>query len=360
MPPEVFPLLAALLISLAVVLAATPWTIRLAGRTGFYDVPSGYKAHARATPYLGGLAVLAGVLAVVPLLGAELSRLVPVLAGLVGLWLIGTLDDRLALGAGLRVAAEVGTALLLYTAGFGWSVFGSPTADLALTVVWVVGVINAYNLMDNMDGATSSVAAASALATAVLALTLGEPALALLAVALCGACLGFLRYNLAHPARIFLGDGGSMPIGFLVAALTMALPLGAELGAQHVLAAALVAGMAVLDTTLVVVSRRRAGVSFLQGGQDHLTYRLRSRLGTPRRVAAALGLAQAALGGAALVVLGLGPNAVAVAWALGLAAVASVVILLETPAWAPVRRTYPEHGGNRASSTSQLLPIEGS
>lgn len=360
MPPEGLRLLAALMIPLAVVLAATPGTIRLAGRTGFYDVPSGYKAHARATPYLGGLAVVGGVLAAVPLLGAELWRLTPIVAGLVGLWAVGTLDDRLALGARGRVAAEAGAGLLLYAAGLGWSPFGSPAADLALTVVWVVGIVNAYNLMDNMDGAASSVAAASALGTAVLALAFGEPALAVVALALCGACIGFLRFNLARPARIFLGDGGSMPIGFLVAALTMALPLGGGLGAQHLLAAALVAGMAVLDTTLVVVSRRRAGVSFLQGGQDHLTYRLRSRLRTPRRVAATLGLAQCGLGGAALVVSGLGAGATAVAWALALVAAASAVALLETPAWSPVLRSGAEHRGGRGSSTTQLLPIEGS
>jgi UDP-GlcNAc:undecaprenyl-phosphate GlcNAc-1-phosphate transferase len=322
---------------------------------GFYDIPSGYKAHARATPYLGGLTVLAGVLASVPLLGADLWRIGAILVGLVGLWLMGTLDDRFALSAPPRVAAEALAALLLYAAGLGWSVFGSPTADLALTVLWVVGLVNAYNLMDNMDGATSSVGAASALGIAALALALGDLALAVLALALCGACFGFLRYNLARPARIFLGDGGSMSIGFLLAALAMSLPLGVELGAQHVLASVLVAGLATLDTTLVVVSRRRAGVSFLQGGQDHLTHRLRSRLGTPRRVAATLALAQASAGATALVVIELDAGAVVVAWGLALAAAAFAIVLLESPAWAPLRRP-----AGQTSSTVQLVPIEAS
>ena len=88
----------------------------------------------------------------------------------------------------------------------------------------------------------------------------GDIALAILVFGLAGACVGFLPYNLASPARIFLGDGGSLPIGFVVAASIMALPLGAEMGLEHLLVGVLLAGLPVLDTALVSVSRRRAGL----------------------------------------------------------------------------------------------------
>ena len=139
----------------------------------------------------------------------------------------------------------------------------------------------------------------------------GDIALAILVFGLAGACLGFLPYNLASPARIFLGDGGSLPIGFVVAASIMALPLGAELGLEHLLVGVLLAGLPVLDTALVSVSRRRAGLSLLQGGRDHLTHRLvraarqrphrradaGSRPGVPRRRRHRRGRARTRLGG---------------------------------------------------------------
>jgi len=160
---------------------------------------------------------------------------------------------------------------------------------------------------------------------------------AVLAVALAGACLGFLRYNLAAPARIFLGDGGSMPIGFLVAGLIMALPLGEQAGAHRLVAAVLLAGLPILDTTLVMISRQRAGVSFLQGGRDHLSHRLRSRLPSARAVALVLAAGQLVLCLLALGVAGLGDASIVLAWTILLSTAAAAVALLESTAWAPVR-----------------------
>jgi hypothetical protein len=112
------------------------------------------------------------------------------------------------------------------------------------------------------------------------ALVNDDAALAALSFGLVGACLGFLRSNLAQPARIFLGDGGSMSVGFVVAAMAIAAPRVADLGSEWVLIAALLTGLVILDTTLVVISRRRRGVQLLTGGRDHLTHRL---LGSPGR-----------------------------------------------------------------------------
>ncbi len=145
--------------------------------------------------------------------------------------------------------------------------------------------MNAFNLMDNLDGATGTVTAVAASGIGALAATGSAWALGAMALALAGACAGFLPYNLAKPARIFLGDGGSMPIGLIISALIMAMTPVGELGEVMVPIAVVLVGLPALDTALVIVSRRRRGVSVFSGGRDHLTHRLLAKLGTPRRVA---------------------------------------------------------------------------
>jgi UDP-GlcNAc:undecaprenyl-phosphate GlcNAc-1-phosphate transferase len=123
----------------------------------------------------------------------------------------------------------------------------------------------------------------------------GDVALAVIVLAVAGACAGFLPYNLSSPSRIFLGDGGSMPVGFIVAGAVMAAPGHSELGFAALLALAPIVALPILDTTLVVISRRRGGRPILSGGRDHLTHRLRAVLGSPRLVALTLATAQAGL-----------------------------------------------------------------
>ncbi|HEV2777073.1 MAG TPA: MraY family glycosyltransferase, partial [Solirubrobacteraceae bacterium] len=257
-----------------VALAGVPVAARVARRTGFLDRPSGYKQHGSPTPYLGGAAVMLAFLVVVFAFGNGTGRFLAIVLGATGLWVVGTIDDRVNLGAVPRIAATVAAAVVLWAADLGWTVFAAPGMDLALTVVWVLGLVNAFNLMDNLDGATASVAGAACIGIGTFALVDQDVALAAAAFGLVGACLGFLRFNLARPARIFLGDGGSMSIGFSVAALAIAAPPVADLHASAVLAAALLVGLVILDTTLVVISRRRRGVSLMTGGRDHLTHRL--------------------------------------------------------------------------------------
>jgi UDP-GlcNAc:undecaprenyl-phosphate GlcNAc-1-phosphate transferase len=341
-------------LSLVVVLAVTPLAIRIADRTGFHDQPLGYKGHSKPTPYLGGAAVFSGYLLGALLSGAAGSRLVWILVFAIFLWAVGTIDDRVTVTPLLRVIAETAAAAVLFAAGLGWSITGNDVADLAITVLWVVALSNAFNLMDNMDGAACTVALFSSLGTAVIALVLGDEMLAGLALALSGACLGFLRYNLAGPARIFLGDGGSMPIGFVVAATIMALPLHHDQAGWQALAiGVLLAGLPLLDTSLVILSRRRAGVSVLQGGRDHLTHRLRRRLPSARTVALALGGGQAALCAGALWLSQHSETSTTVAWGLLLLAGAAAVTLMETQAWAPAR---PPLEPAESAGTPEQLP----
>lgn len=334
MPAALRPELAFLL-ALGASLLLTPAAIALARRSGFYDHPVGYKGHLRPTPYLGGTAVVAAMLLAAALCGRAAAAFWPIAAIALVLWAMGTVDDRYALGPLTRLAIEAAAGAALFAAGIGWSVFSSEALNLALSVLFVVGVVNAYNLMDNMDGAAGAVALVSGLGVGLLAALEGNPALAAIALALAGACAGFLRFNLASPARIFLGDGGSVPLGFVLAATIMAMPDAWHLSWAMIPVAVVLVGLPALDTALVIVSRRRRGAPLFLGGRDHLTHRLRARLGSARRVALALAAGQAFLCAAGILLYELGwPLAMTGSLTLILAGVA-VVAVLESPEWAP-------------------------
>jgi UDP-GlcNAc:undecaprenyl-phosphate GlcNAc-1-phosphate transferase len=292
--PDELRLILAFAAAAGLVQLSAPLAIRLALATGFLDHPVGYKKHGRATPYLGGLGVMAAALPVALLVGGG-SEVLVIAACAAGLCVVGTIDDRAHLGPAIRVLAEFTAALALWQADLGWLLFDESGLNLALTALWVIGLVNAFNLMDNLDGATGSVGGVSAAGVAVLAASQGEIAIAAMAFALAGACTSFLRFNLGRPSRVFLGDGGSMPLGFIVAAGVTAIPATEGFGTAAVFAVAPLVGLVVLDTTLVVISRVRRGVGVFTGGRDHLTHRLLDLVGTPQRVALVLAVAQAAL-----------------------------------------------------------------
>jgi UDP-N-acetylmuramyl pentapeptide phosphotransferase/UDP-N-acetylglucosamine-1-phosphate transferase len=329
LPPEVR-LAVGLAVALAVVYSATPLAIRLADRLQFYDRPIGYKGHGRPTPYLGGAAVMAGfLLALLAVSTDARGRTLPLLGGMFVLWFVGTVDDRRTVRPSARVAVEVLLAWMLWATGLGWDLGAGAGVDLALTVLWVLAVVNAFNLFDNMDGAASTMALVVSAGVTVMGLVQNDTWLAITAAALCGACLGFLPHNLASPARIFLGDGGSMPIGFGVAALVMVGSAEAVPAWQALIVGLLLVGVPALDTCLVMVSRRRRGISILTGGRDHLTHRTQRRLRTARAVAMALGAGQALVSALALFAVNGGVAAVVLVVVLYLVVAATAIALLE-------------------------------
>ncbi|MHB1570014.1 MAG: glycosyltransferase family 4 protein [Solirubrobacteraceae bacterium] len=316
-------------------LAATPVAIAVANRTDFLDHPREYRQHAAPTPLLGGAAVLLAVMAGAAAVGDWWHGLGVLLACALAMWAIGTADDRVAVAPRWRLLAASAAAAALYASGHGWDTAAGGVANFLLTLVWVVGLVNAFNLMDNIDGACCTVAAASATGIAVLAGIHGDTHRLGLACALATACAGFLLWNLSRPSRIFLGDGGSMSIGFLVAALAMATARHAQAGNAGILVGALLAGLPILDVGLVSLSRTRRGVPLVTGGRDHLTHRLLLMVRTPRRVAAFLAATQALLCAFAVAGSNLGTDGVA---GFGLAAfVAGVIsiLVLDTERWRP-------------------------
>jgi UDP-GlcNAc:undecaprenyl-phosphate GlcNAc-1-phosphate transferase len=294
--------LAALAAATFVAWLFTPVAITIASRLGFFDVPAGYKGHKHATPYLGGVAIFAAILVAVGSLGGALKDQWWLLgfAGL--LCALGTLDDRINVPVGIRVLVEVGIGVAIWALGDGWKITGYDAFNLVVTVLWIVGLVNAFNLMDNMDGAGATAAGVSAAGAGGLALLFGNPELAPVCFAVTGACLGFLPYNLARPARIFMGDGGSLPVGLLVAGLTISAVHSSygRLGPTGVIVGGLLVGIVILDTSLVTFSRARGHRPLFSGGRDHLTHRVVRKLGSSRTVAAMLAVSQVAACGVAI------------------------------------------------------------
>lgn len=326
--------IAAFAVGAAAAFVFTPIVIAFARRAKVYDHPGGYHQHARPTPLLGGAALLAATVIAAAVVGISNLLVVP-LIGAGAMLLIGTRDDILPVAPKWRVLAAGSGAVALIVAGQAWNTAAGGVIDATLTLVWVVGLVNSLNLMDNLDGACSTVGCVAAAGIGVLAAIKGQVAIAALALALSGACAGFLPWNLGGPARIFLGDGGSMPLGFLLAALAMAVARHSQAGKAGILVGALLVGLPILDTALVSFSRLRRGVTLMTGGRDHLSHRILIRFQSPRRVAAALGVAQAVLCGFAIAGYELGPMA-----AVGFAFVAFIfgviaILVLETPRWRP-------------------------
>ncbi|MGI9120309.1 MAG: MraY family glycosyltransferase [Acidimicrobiales bacterium] len=249
-------------------------------------------------------------------------------AGLLGS--IGLLDDHRSLHARTRLCAQGAAALVVLAVGIRAQVTGVVAVDAVLTVVWIVGITNAVNFLDNMDGLAAGISAAAGSATFILAAASGQGEVARLAGALTGACLGFLVYN-RRPASIFMGDAGSLFLGFILAVAVMTVDPALMPPSSFVVPLLLLA-LPVLDTSTVVVSRLRRGRPVGEAGKDHLSHRLVAQGLSPGVAATALVGAELILALLAVLVgRGLVPLPV-VAVAAGLV----VLIVLFSTASAPV------------------------
>ncbi|WP_168220966.1 MraY family glycosyltransferase [Actinomadura sp. WMMA1423] len=266
---------------------------RLALSRGLTDRPSARKAHERPTPYLGGVAIAAGT-CVATTAAAPSDAALPVLAGwAVLVALLGLADDLRPLSPSSRLLVEGLAAAGVVASGGGTGLPGA-VPDTVVTVLWIVLVTNAFNLLDNMDGVTAGVGAATAAILAAAAAFAGQAGIAVFLAALGASCAAFLAHNWP-PARMFMGDAGSLFIGFSLASATVLID-APRAPLDRITGMVLVTFVATVDTALVMVSRRRAGRSCLTGGTDHVAHRLR-RLGLrPRQVASVLPAAAAAAG----------------------------------------------------------------
>lgn len=304
---ELFPLMLA---GVLCALGLGPVVVQAAARLNLVDIPGSapHKRHARVTPLAGGpiLAVSVGLTYAVLQPHADLLVQGILLGGLAML-LWGMLDDRFGLRPRVKILGQLAAVGIALGYGIQVHITQQPWVDLALTVLWIVGLINAFNFVDSMDGLALGLASISLAFFMLATLDADQPELASLAAAILGCTLGLYFYN-ATPARLFLGDSGAQLLGFALAALGIAyVPAGAGLP-QGVswFTPILVLGVPIFDATLVVVSRLRNRMPVYQARNDHTYHRLVALGMHPSRSVLTMQLAAILLGLAAFIALNLG------------------------------------------------------
>lgn len=272
--------------ALTLALGVTPLARRLAFRTDMVDRPSQRKTHTNPTPLLGGLAIYAAVILTLILLGDRfyVHQVIGIFIGATFISFLGLWDDRVALRAILKLIGQLLPAIALIITGVQISLFRNQALNILFTLLWVLFITNAVNFLDNMDGLSAGVAAIASAFFVLLAALSGQYLVGALAAAMLGACIGFLAYNF-NPASIFMGDTGSLFLGFVLAAIGIKLRFPANVPTVTWLIPVLVLGVPIFDTSLVIVSRLRRGHNpFTTPGRDHLSHRLVA-MGASRREA---------------------------------------------------------------------------
>jgi UDP-GlcNAc:undecaprenyl-phosphate GlcNAc-1-phosphate transferase len=291
LPLQVYPLLA-LGFSALVVLAVTPLVRKFGLRMGIVDRPDTRKVHARPMVRLGGVSIFLGSLLSLLLVwqlggfagisGEREFEIWGVTIGGLLFFLIGLADDFFSLSPLSRLLMQIGVASAAWTAGVQIDKLSIPFSDgvwllppglsLPITVLWLVGMTNAINWIDGLDGLAAGVSGIAAVVMMVVSLYMKQPAAALVAAALAGGALGFLRYNF-NPAKIFMGDGGSYFMGFTLAAVGI-IGLVKSVTTVAILLPYVILAVPLLDMSAVILERLRRGQSPFQADKRHLHHRL--------------------------------------------------------------------------------------
>jgi UDP-GlcNAc:undecaprenyl-phosphate GlcNAc-1-phosphate transferase len=276
---------------------ATPLLIRLSHRVGALDRPHTYKIHTEPVPLLGGVSIYLGFAASLFTVlrfpnYAQQTDIFAIIAGGFVVLVLGIVDGFRPLWAVAKLLVLLVITLLLSHFNVRIVLTGVAAFDLVLTLLWIAGVASAMNSLDNMDGAAAGVAAVAAFWTFYVAWYSeggGQPRVSYVAIVLLGSCLGFLRYNYGR-ARIFLGDNGSLLLGFLLAALTVQTGWARDDRLKAVIIPCAIMAVPLYDITLSTILRIRHGVvrnplqAIVYCGRDHLSHRLVA-LGLSRREA---------------------------------------------------------------------------
>jgi UDP-GlcNAc:undecaprenyl-phosphate/decaprenyl-phosphate GlcNAc-1-phosphate transferase len=340
--PHYFAYLNVFALALAASLIGTPIARSLARRWGVLDQPSHRKVHIRPTPLLGGLAVYVAFWLAVLLISrfdfarpevflpATTRELAAIFIATLTLMAMGFVDDKYKHTFGgvpprAKLAGQILAATVAIVGGLQLRVFNVPVLDVALTYLWIIGISNAINFLDNMDGLSAGATAIASLFFAAIAAIHGQILVTIMAVALAGACFGFLRYNF-NPATVFMGDTGTLFMGFLLATIGMKLNASGPAWWSFVLVVVVLA-LPIFDTSLVTAYRLAKGRRLSQGGKDHTSHRL-VKLGLAQRDAVLVLYFASIASGVLALTLARGGQAMAVFLALPVLAFALTAGLL--------------------------------
>lgn len=282
-------LISAFMLSAFLALALTRIVIRICRRFSFYDLPGQHKRHKRPTPNLGGLAIFLSIWGAIELLYlfdptflADIRIYLPcIFAGSFIVFLVGLIDDISPLPAWPKLFAELIAGIILYFGGLsigmlsipGLGTINFPGLGMAITTLWVVGLTNAINLIDGLDGLASGVSGIAAAIMVVIGINLHIESVIFISLTLCGVLSSFWFYN-RYPARIFLGDSGSLIIGYFFAVISLIVPIKSfTLAALFI--PLVVLGVPLVETISSFIRRLAAGKNILQADRRHIFHYLR-------------------------------------------------------------------------------------
>ena len=267
------------LVAFLVSVLATPVMRWIALRFKIMDRPGFRKVHCKPVPYLGGVAIFLGFFASAAMFSSD-PQIMAILVGAFAVLVLGVLDDIFTLPATVKLAGQIAIAIGTYMAGVSIGYLTHPFGgvlvlgwlECPITVLWFVSMMNTVNLIDGLDGLAAGVSAISAMVITVIALQTGQWPAAVLSVALVGSSLAFLRYNFA-PASIFMGDAGSMFLGYVLAATTI---IGVLKSVFTISIAVPIIALAIpiFDTAFAIVRRLRKGQPIFSPDKEHFHHQL--------------------------------------------------------------------------------------
>lgn len=276
---HLFPLI---LWALVTILLITPFIIRVAVRIRLIDHPnsSPHKIHQQSMPKAGGLAIGLSLFSMNIFAGNLQSAVIrAILLASTIIFIFGLWDDARRLSPGWKLVGQILGTIILISQGIYIHMLGSMIPNIALTFIWVIGITNAFNLVDSMDGLAVGLAAIASAFFMLVTIDAGQAALSVLSAILLGSCIGMLYFN-ALPAQTFLGDSGAQFLGFILAAQAIAYTPPGLPQPSSWFVPILLLGVPIFDTSLVVISRLSQKRAVYQAGLDHTYHRL-VKLGMP-------------------------------------------------------------------------------
>ncbi len=272
-------------VSFIIAFITTPFIKRIATRADIVDKPDeARRVHKKATPLLGGLAMFYGFIVSVMLFSPVDKSIRGMVLGALVILIVGIVDDAKQLSAKVKLPFQILAALILILHDIQIDVISVPQFikdsgvislgfwGIPLTILWVVGVTNAVNLIDGLDGLAAGVSSIACMSLFCIALIVGEQEVALITAALAGACFGFLPYNF-NPAKIFMGDTGSTFLGFVLACVSI-MGLFKSYAVISFAVPFLVLGLPLFDTGFAIVRRMAAGKPIMSPDREHLHHKV--------------------------------------------------------------------------------------
>ena len=252
---------------------ATPFMAFLARKLNFMDRPSSKKLHARPMPLLGGLAIYFAFILALSLTVQTDKVLIGMLVGGTVIMVIGLIDDKFGMLPRIKLLGQFAAALVAVLMGVKVRFINLTLLSEVFTCIWLVAITNAFNLLDNINGLCAGVGVITAFFFGILAFIHGNMMIAIVAFALMGSCLAFLWHNFFPKSNIFMGDAGSMFLGYMLASIAVAGSWKTSSVTTSLAIPVLILGYPIFDITLVAITRILEGRPISKGGKDHSSHR---------------------------------------------------------------------------------------